>query len=565
MATFRVKVTAKSGLNYRSSPSTSGKKKGVYKYNKILTIDKESNGWYRVKSKNVWVIKKYTKKINTKTNNGSKNAGLTKAQQRDVDASTMKDVGTYDGYNDSQYNNAFIKSISGIFGLPYQFMPSVDARLTKSDKRKKTKGDIKRKELSYGRKYNEKIITKMPLLLISPGYPNFLPTFNKNQKLAIMKVLESSVGNISKSISTTLSSIMGSKVGRYYTFNFDYSSYYRYVNIMLQTCAKFLKIHNVMHGNSKKGGYRKKLGSFNWSKYLNNDFQGFISAKEVVAFYVDAESSVNETFSTSTTVSQYASSINGITDTAREIGFLLGPVAGIRKKAADPDAYNEKLKSINNSIDKYLGGSKLFKNLSEAITTVTNGGKLVFPELWEDTEFSKSYDVNIKLRTPDGDTISWYLNILVPLIHLIALAAPRQMGANGYKSPFIVRAFYKGIFNCDMGIITSLNITKGREGAWTIENLPTEVDIAITIKDLYSLLFITNDYNVSNFLNNTCLTDYLANSCGININKPEIQRSCEMFLMLNKNKITNIPNNIFTSLEQFASNVYQNLYNKTLF
>ena len=38
---YTVKVTAKSGLNYRSSPSLNGKKKGVYPYNKQLQVDQE--------------------------------------------------------------------------------------------------------------------------------------------------------------------------------------------------------------------------------------------------------------------------------------------------------------------------------------------------------------------------------------------------------------------------------------------------------------------------------------------------------------------------------------------
>src|SRR5699024_7465962 len=111
-----------------------------------------------------------------------------------------------------------------------------------------------------------------------------------------------------------------------------------------------------------------------------------------------------------------------------------------------------------------------------------------------DSDFSNSYDISIKLRTPDGDKLSWFLNIYVPLAHLICLTAPREAsdaGPNGYISPFLVRGFYKGLFNCDMGIITNLSITRGREKAWTLDGLPTEVDVSMELKDLYKMLAIT--------------------------------------------------------------------------
>lgn len=559
-----VKVTAKSGLNYRTGPGEKYTKKGAYPYNKQLDVDREENGWYRVKGKNkYWISKQYTKIVKkngastVSKSDAEKSKKLTKKEQAAIKQNFLSGT-SYSDYDDHTYNKAFTKNINGIYGIPYQFMASVDPRVVKSTKRKSDKGDTKRSELGFGRVYNDKIISKMPILMITPGSPNFLPSFNKKQKGSILAALSKTYGG---GIGAPLSDILGNKGGRYYTFQFNYYDYFRYVNVMLQYCAKLLDIDNVKHGNGGNNGYTAKLGEFKWEYALNKDFKEYISTKEVIPFYVDAESTVNESFSTSTTQSQFASAFDSLSDMSRELQFLLGPVAGVRTKPADPDAYNKKLDEINKTIDRSLGGAKLFKNLTEAFTTVAGGGKLVFPEIWQDTEFSKSYDVTIKLRTPDGDKISWYLNILVPLIHLIALAAPQQLGPNGYKTPFLVRAFYKGLFNCDMGIITGLNINKGREGAWTIDGLPTEVDVSMTIKDLYSLLFITNDYSVKNFMNNTCLTDYLANSCGININKPEVQRTLEIYLMLHKNKIKNIPNNIFTKLEQTASNLALSAYN----
>jgi putative transposase len=136
-----------------------------------------------------------------------------------------------------------------------------------------------------------------------------------------------------------------------------------------------------------------------------------------------------------------------MSDTAKEIQFIAGNALGTQVDALSNENYSETLSSINSVIDNYLAGSSVLKGLSGNMTTVLSGGKLVFPELWSDSDCSRSYDIDLKLRSPDCDSVSVYMNIIVPFIHLLAMTAPRQMSANGYSAPFLVRAFYKGCFN----------------------------------------------------------------------------------------------------------------------
>ena len=136
----------------------------------------------------------------------------------------------------------------------------------------------------------------------------------------------------------------------------------------------------------------------------------------------------------------------------------------------------------------------------------------------------------------------------------------------GYNSPFLVRAFYKGLFNVDMGIVTDLSFSKGKEGAWTLDGLPTEVDVSMTIKDLYqAVLTITSGDQSKWFMNNTTLMDYMANMCGININKPDILRTFQIYTMLKTNKLVDMPNTLFSKLSQESTNLlmkaYQNIGN----
>ena len=155
-------------------------------------------------------------------------------------------------------------------------------------------------------------------------------------------------------------------------------------------------------------------------------------------------------------------------------------------------------------------------------STVIQGGKLMFPEIWSDSSYSRDYSINLKLVSPDNDDYSILLNILAPLVHIIGLVAPHNVDVNGYISPFIVRVFYKGVFSCPMGLIQSVSFTKGGEGNWSQSGLPTVVDVSISIKELYSTMSIGQSGTGMEV--NTSQMDYLANLCGINIMEPDLRR-----------------------------------------
>ena len=151
----------------------------------------------------------------------------------------------------------------------------------------------------------------------------------------------------------------------------------------------------------------------------------------------------------------------------------------------------------------------------------------------------------------------------------IALTAPQQMDANSYKSPFLIRAYYKGFFNVDMGIITSMNMSKGSNAKWTANGLPTEVDISMDIKDLYDTFMVTQSKDdgilagAQKIINNTALMDYLANMCGINISKVDIERSIDIYkdLILNNLK-DKLVYDRWLSTKQSLSNLVNNVLRK---
>lgn len=485
----------------------------------------------------------------TTTDNSAQSDAEKQALQEQLEAAKKEELlEEYTNYFNTygvDNNNGTMRAsaMNGIFGMPYQFSKLVDPKL---------EGDSE-----FGQKYAEKIVTKIPLMLISPGKVDFMPGNTKTDAVNIFSDLANKKFGKQDDLDTILQNS-----GRYYSFKYDFPSYFNFVNPMCRSCATFLGLEDV---EVTVGGYKDKLGNFNWENINKNDFGTSLDASECVAFYVDSVNTVSDSFSNSTTESQIASKINSFSDVGKEISFLLGTQAGIQFDLLDQDAIENTMSEIENLANKYVSGNQLFKDIGSEFATVAAGGKLIFPEIWDDSQFTRSFDISIKLRTPDNDDLSWYMNICVPLCFLIGLVAPKQVKNIGYFSPHLVRAFYKGLFNVDMGIITDLSFTKGKEGAWNINGLPTEVDVSMTIKDLYQAVLAITDGSLGTdskwFINNTTLMDYMANMCGININKPDLFRTFEIYSMLQKNKFLDIPNKFALSMENFRANIMMKAYN----
>lgn len=463
----------------------------------------------------------------------------------------------WNSYN-SDYMNLNIDYTKGVWGAPYQFLPSADMRtLNDGSGRTSVSEDYIDK---FGIEYGERIVSRMPLLLITPGKPFFMTDFDEKTKKGILSSLASKASDTF--INSVDELISGKKTGgRYYTLRFAYDEYYQYVNTECNTMAVLLGIQDY---DMEEIGGTGKIGTYDWSNYTNEKLKGVFSSKEFVAFYLDSETSISDSFSNSTSESMLASAANQVSDVGREIGFLLGTEGSkIDSKLISAESLGDGLKGVTTALSGIPVVGNLISDISSKLVTVMSGGRLLFPEIWSDSSFTKSYSINIKLRTPEPDVLSWYINIGVPLCHLISLVLPMQTSGatnQGYKSPFLVRAFYKGLFNCDMGIITDMSITKGSECAWTLSGLPLEVDVSMTIKELYQAMSMTNNngYNTTTIMDNDALLNYLMNTCGINIANPIMKRYADLYANAYDNKITDIPGNIFNSL---SSGVSQFMYN----
>lgn len=429
-----------------------------------------------------------------------------------------------------------INELSTVMGLPYQWMSLADNRI-------KNNGNT-----NYGRKYYEKILSKMPLLVLTPGIPDFMAGYSDEKRKSILGNLFGSAFGVND--------IKGKKNEemRYYTLQFEAEEYYRYVNSMCTALSIFLGISDQKYQG-------QTIRTINWFERSNNALAHNYSYYGGVGFYLNSETQISESFGNESTKSILADKLNGMSDVGREVQFLTG-ISGLdvdvfMSKGLNAAAPNVDTMTKNAGTGTMSGFMGMIMN---GTRTVFAGGKLEFPELWADSSYSTSYSVNMKLVSPDYDRRSWFINIGVPLMHLIALCAPRQVSPNGYVSPFLVRAFYRGFFNVDMGLL-SMSVQKGSEGGWTIDGLPTTVDVSLDIRDLYSKLTISNETILGgpgNAFGNVGLMTYLANIAGVNINEPDISRTVRLYAALKEQAAANLPYNISTRVNNYVANLITN-------
>lgn len=457
--------------------------------------------------------------------------------------------------------NIVSTSINGIEGIPYQFMDTIDRRVEGT---------------SVGRKYAEKIFSRMPLLFLTPCEPIFMDDFNNRDKNILANAI---TGNISLGDAYTM---LGSttKQKKYYSVEFNYTDYYDTLNVMLACIATYMGINGEKISVAGDGQPRY-ISQIDWRKELNPSFKTFFSSQENLVFYLDSLDTVSESFSNETTESSLSGMINGFSDTIKEIQFLFGKEANSVASAlasAGSEATNLLSSGLSSAAQGLAGG--IIGSVAESMPMM-EGGKIVFPKIWSNSSYDKSYQLDIKLRSPDHDSLSIFLNVLKPYCKLLALTMPRELNSgdvNGYSSPFLVKACVKGMFSIDMGMITSMTVSKGAQCMWNDDGLPTQIDISITIEDLcpsihtngfdgavpwknFGLKGIFGDSAIAGIVNNTSYQDFLANTAGLNIAQMEIGRKVAMYHELTKTYFGTEGSRIGNRFDQTISNLIGRLYN----
>ena len=278
-----------------------------------------------------------------------------------------------------------------------------------------------------------------------------------------------------------------------------------------------------------------------------------ITNMQYVRFCVDPTSGFTENYNNETGTSMLKGAFDNGSDVLKEVSFIINS-GGAGENA---DGFKELIDSATDSLSNALNGNNVTSILSRLLNLTGNvikGSNVIMPDIYKSSSRPTSYQFTVHLKAPYGNKLGIYMDNLVPLMHLVCLAIPKQSTANTYDSPFLVKAFMDGVCNINLGMITDLQVNKTvSEQSWTVDGMPNEIDVAFTITDLYSDLTMSPQENPILFLNNTSLIEYLANTCGMSLVTPKISSKIGMAINTIKNRLTDVPQNITNVFQEQVS------------
>jgi len=537
------KVVA-SALNVRVSPDASAKLAGAsipngtnvrvtetQKDTQGNTWGKHSTGWSAISyGKNIYLEQvsttsaPATNTTDSKTiNDGSIYTKEEVAQIRNTITETYKVI------SDVQFK---LQTARSIMGMPHQFLETADERIPGS---------------KFGRLFTENILMDMPICTVIPGGPRFLAGkgINDKDRSSLAQVLANAASAPAETMGNLLEDVLGGKNARYYSFETQFAEYMKYVNTLNRITSLYLGIRK---STLRKG--MKTYENMTWDaeaiEVNAQNIFNLIGAHGALTFYFDkGGSSMSESSSNSTDKSMLEGAMNNASNMAKEAEFLFGVGAGRVMDSMNEQLAEQRIDTLTNSI----AGSKgimntLWNNLKSGVTTTFAGANMLLPEIWRDSNFSRSYSLDVHLATPYGIPEAFFLDVAVPLNFLLALSLPRQFGANAFYAPFLIQAFSNGIFNCSLGMVDQISITRfGSGDSISRIGLPLEIKVSITFKDLYGAMALSKSDSYTNLMNNTALLDFIANLTALNLNQPDLTRKLQVFLTGKIDKIMNIPGN----------------------
>ena len=224
-----------------------------------------------------------------------------------------------------------------------------------------------------------------------------------------------------------------------------------------------------------------------------------------VAFRLDEAGSIGESFSNSTKEPGIASTINGMSSSARDVqtnamNFNLGD--GI---------VGETISAFKNAVTSFAAGTLDGVGLS-GIAVLGGGAFADIQNVWDQSSASlPSESFTIQLRTPYGNKVSIFQNLYIPLSMILAGALPLSTGPSSYTSPFMCQCFVPGRMQTRCGMITDLSITRGTSNAgWSVDGLPLGIDITFTVTDMSSVLHVPLDERAGILDDDNAFNDYMA-------------------------------------------------------
>jgi hypothetical protein len=531
-------------LNSRNKPGMHGTPVKWYQKGDQVKVYEKSGNWYNTSdTKDWWCYNKYLKLIKSDPPPAPPPAPapvvkdvtpVTRENKDDADMSSVPVSRDLSGYS------KVLKKYINAFGSPPKYTEKVDPYYDSSN-------------FKVGRAMMETWYSHPAIFSICPGTVDYLPGFSTKDKDdfwdSVSKVLSGDVKTLaSEDRNLDIN-------GKLYAFKSAFKDYSNVVNLLARVSANYLGIGNVSNMvdgtkvpfNKFDYGYYTNSGgsataSSIFSQTVNSIINSTVADYTYVHFFVNhSGASVNENISTSAGESELENALNQskLSSIQQNIQFLFGGAIG--------DSAQSDVDAIIADMNK---NTPLVGSFATMAKNYLKGGRLVFPKMITGVGYDKSINVQLQFTSVYGDRRSVFKYTILPAIHLLALATPKQLTDNMYTYPFLCRVYQKGLLNSELAYISNLEFHRGGsdDTCWTVDNLPTEITATFTVTPLYSNLMVTSAKNPYLAMHNTALMEYLATLCGLDLMANNLEVKLSNAMKLIENRITDIPTDFAKSV-----------------
>ena len=318
----------------------------------------------------------------------------------------------------------------------------------------------------------------------------------------------------------------------FYTFESDWYTYINNVKMMINTAVIMLglqdapvRIGDELRSISMSAKFENSKDVWSNYRYITPDHGlGVVterdsingSTSQYISLMVDP-SSFTETYNNNVGDSQLFGVMKQGQSVGNEIAFLTNSsvnkiddmVINLAQKGTD--LAQKVITSLSAGTGRFAAA--VVGGFAKSFT----GDHTIYPQIWQDSNSTQSVSFTIHLVSDGGDPYSYLINILVPLFYIMGAALPKlsRNNAAAYSFPPVIQANIPGLWGTRLGMITSLTVTKNPNGGdVSVNGYPLAVDVQLTIADLQHVLMTSPMDEISTFLNNNTMFDYIAQMCG---------------------------------------------------
>ena len=123
----------------------------------------------------------------------------------------------------------------------------------------------------------------------------------------------------------------------------------------------------------------------------------------------------------------------------------------------------------------------------QAVEFAMRGSKVQLPQIWNNTSYDVSTNLNFKLVSPYGHPLAIKEFIIKPLIYLYLLASPRTTDGVSYYRPPVVTVNAYGISYMPLASISNISLRRGgMDTSFNLYKQPLSMDVTLTVTPLVS-------------------------------------------------------------------------------